>query len=116
MTLLWLMTLGEHTTPEVPQYAEAPGPFDSRAAALVDDCAQLFPILLSWRKEAGAELTGWAAQVDAETIEELTDRVLRDWNPLLRLDTMPGGYIKVSDYRDHEAPNALSAGQSALGC
>lgn len=31
-----------------------------------------------------------------------------NWGPdELRLDTMPGGYVKVSDYRDHQAPAAL---------
>ncbi|MFI7008907.1 hypothetical protein [Streptomyces sp. NPDC050145] len=114
MKLRWLMTLGELTDPEVPRYAEAPGPYDSRAAALVDDCAQLFPILLAWRKELGCALTGWAAQVEAETLDELPDEVVRNWSPLLRLDTMPGGYIKISDYRDHEEPHALGAGRAAL--
>ncbi|MCZ0996964.1 hypothetical protein [Streptomyces mirabilis] len=27
-----------------------------------------------------------------------------DWGPKLRLDTVPGEYVVVSDYRDHDRP------------
>ncbi|CAL9656244.1 hypothetical protein SUDANB21_06794 (plasmid) [Streptomyces sp. enrichment culture] len=37
-----------------------------------------------------------------------------DWGPGLRLDTMPGGYVKVSDYRDHQPPDAVTAGPRML--
>ncbi|WP_268248777.1 hypothetical protein [Streptomyces brasiliensis] len=37
-----------------------------------------------------------------------------DWEPDLRLDTMPGGYVKVSDYRDHTPPATLTASPRVL--
>ncbi|MGW5465225.1 hypothetical protein [Streptomyces sp. NPDC003996] len=43
----------------------------ARALALVDDCSQLFPILLAWRRALGRELTGWAGQVEADDVESL---------------------------------------------
>ncbi|MGW7719801.1 hypothetical protein ACWGKK_36660 [Streptomyces chartreusis] len=104
----WLMTLGERTRPDVPQYAECPAPDKARALALVEDMGQLFPILLGWQREFGSELTGWAAQVEAGDIENLPAEVIANWGPdHLRLDTMPGGYVKVSDYRDHQTPAPL---------
>ncbi|MFE2566221.1 hypothetical protein [Streptomyces mirabilis] len=104
MTLRWLMTLGERTRPDTPTYAECPPPGEARAAALVDDCGQLFPILRNWRRQFDSDLTAWAAQVEVDDIEHLPRHVTEDWGPELRLDTMPGGYVVVSDYRDHEQP------------
>ncbi|MGW4560953.1 hypothetical protein ACWEN3_00650 [Streptomyces sp. NPDC004561] len=37
-----------------------------------------------------------------------------DCGPGLRLDTMPGGYVKVSDYRDYQPPDAVTAGPRML--
>ncbi|MFE9769803.1 hypothetical protein ACFYPC_35665 [Streptomyces sp. NPDC005808] len=105
MTLRWLMTLGERTRPDTPTYAECPPPGEARAAALVDDCGQLFPILSTWRSQFGSDLTAWAAQVEVDDIEHLPPHVTEDWGPELRLDTVPGGYVVVSDYRDHEQPS-----------
>ncbi|MGX4695112.1 hypothetical protein [Streptomyces sp. JNUCC 63] len=110
----WLMTLGERSRPEAPTYAECPGPNEARAVALVDDCGQLFPILREWRRILGGELTGWAGQVEADNIENLPRDVTDDWGPDLRLDTMPGGYVQVSDYRDHQPPAALTATPNVL--
>ncbi len=110
----WLMTLGERTRPETPTYAECPGPNEARAVALVDDCGQLFPILLAWRRALGREVTGWAEQVEADDVENLSQHVTDDWAPGLRLDTMPGGYVKVSDYRDHQPPGTVTAGPRML--
>ncbi|MDQ1051762.1 hypothetical protein [Streptomyces sp. V4I2] len=109
MTLRWLMTLGERTDPDTPTYAECPPPGQARAAALVDDFGQLFPILRNWRRQFGHAVTGWAAQVEVDDIEHPPRHVCEDWGPELRLDTVPGGYVVVSDYRDHEppAPNTL---------
>ncbi|MGW2492400.1 hypothetical protein ACWCV9_35050 [Streptomyces sp. NPDC001606] len=108
------MTLGERTRPETPTYAECPGPNEARAVALVDDCSQLFPVLLAWRRALGREVTGWAEQVEADDVENLPQDVTDDWGPGLRLDTMPGGYVKVSDYRDHQPPDAVTAGPRML--
>jgi hypothetical protein len=33
---------GERSRPDVPTYAERPGPHESRAVALVDDCGQWY--------------------------------------------------------------------------
>ncbi|MFJ6901966.1 hypothetical protein [Streptomyces hokutonensis] len=108
MTVRWLMTLGERSRPDASSFAECPGPYEARAVALVDDVGQLFPILLEWRRAYGEDLTGWACQVEADDIEDLPPDVTENWGPdELRLDTMPGGYVKVSDYRDHQAPAAL---------
>ncbi|WP_405968872.1 hypothetical protein OG613_46995 (plasmid) [Streptomyces sp. NBC_00015] len=105
MKLRWLMTLGERTRPDAPTYAECPSPGEARAAALVDDCGQLFPILLNWRRQFGSELTAWAAQIEVDDLDHLPRYVTEDWGPdALRLDTVPGGYVVVSDYRDHEQP------------
>ncbi|MFE9812456.1 hypothetical protein [Streptomyces sp. NPDC005548] len=49
-------------------------------------------------------MTGWAAQVEVDDIEQLPRNVSEDWGPELRLDTVPGGYVVVSDYRDHAPP------------
>ncbi|MEU1450029.1 hypothetical protein [Streptomyces mirabilis] len=103
MTLRWLMTLGERTRPDTP-YAECPPPGEARAAALVDDCGQLFPVLQNWRRQFDSDLTAWAAQVEVDDIEHLPRQVSEDWGPELRLDTVPGGYVVVSDYRDHDQP------------
>ncbi|MGW3820071.1 hypothetical protein [Streptomyces sp. NPDC005046] len=110
MRLRWLMTLGERTRPDTPTYAECPPPGQARAAALADDCGQLFPILRNWRRQFGSDLTAWATQVEVDDIEHLPRHVTEDWGPdALRLDTTPGGYVVVSDYRDHEqaAANTL---------
>ncbi|MFI7406909.1 hypothetical protein ACIBW9_41715 [Streptomyces sp. NPDC049541] len=96
----WLMTLGERTRPDAPSFAECPGPHEARAVALVDDVGQLFPVLLEWRRLFGDELTGWASQVEADDVENLLPGGDRELGPdQLRLDTMPGGYVKVSGYR-----------------
>ncbi|WP_415940220.1 hypothetical protein [Streptomyces sp. 039-1] len=101
----WLMTLGERTDPDTPTYAKCPPPGQARAAALVDDCGQLFPILLNWRRQFGGDVTAWAAQVEVDDIEHLPRHVSEDWGPdALRLDTVPGGYVVVADYRDHDEP------------
>lgn len=111
----WLMTLGERTRPDTPTFAECPGPYEAHALALVDDVGQLFPILLEWRRHFGNALTGWANQVEADDIENLPPDVIKNWGPdQLRLDTMPGGYVKVSDYRDHQALAALPPRNNVL--
>lgn len=108
MIMRWLMTLGERTRPDAPTFAECPGPHEARAVALVDDVGQLFPVLLESRRLFGVELTGWASQVEADDVENLPQEVIENWGPdQLRLDTMPGGYVKVSDYRDNQAFTAL---------
>ncbi|GGP80888.1 hypothetical protein [Streptomyces melanogenes] len=111
----WLMALGERTRPDTPTFAECPGPHEARAVALVDDAGQLFAILLEWRRLFGNDLTGWASQVEADDIENLPLDVIENWGPdQLRLDTMPGGYVKVSDYRDHQALAALPTRNNVL--
>ncbi|MGW3152153.1 hypothetical protein ACWDG1_47810 [Streptomyces sp. NPDC001177] len=114
MTTRWLMTLGERSRPDTPTYAKCPGPNEARAVALADDCGQLFPILLAWRRAPGHELTAWAGQVEADDIQNHPQDVTEDWGPDLRLDTMPGGYVKVSDYRDHQPPTALTTAPKML--
>ncbi|MFE7077121.1 hypothetical protein ACFU96_44255 [Streptomyces sp. NPDC057620] len=109
MTLRWLMTLGERNRPDAPHWAACPAPGQARAAALVDDCGQLFAILLNWRDAFGSELTGYANQVEADDLEHLPPHVLEDWGPdELRLDTAPGGYVIVADYRERERAAAPS--------
>jgi hypothetical protein len=109
----WLMTLGERTDPDTPTYAECPPPGRARASALVEDCGQLFPILRNWQRQCGHHVTGWAAQVEVDDIERVPRHVAEDWGPELRLDTVPGGYVVVSDYRDHEPPPAGALQQQA---
>ncbi|MGW1193671.1 hypothetical protein [Streptomyces sp. NPDC002559] len=111
----WLMTLGERTRPDVPFFAECPGPREARALALVDDFAHLFPIILGWRQLFGGGLTGWANQVEADSLEDLPLGVTEDWGPdQLRLDTMPGGYVRVSDYRDQQVLSTLPPSANVL--
>ncbi|MFC7309023.1 hypothetical protein ACFQVC_33070 [Streptomyces monticola] len=102
----WLMSLGERTWPDVPTYAEAPTLDQAHAVALVDDFAHLFTVLKEWQQEYGEELTTWAVQVEADTVEnlpaELIDRWAREGAPV-RLDTEQGGYVRVSDYREVSA-------------
>ncbi|MET8411704.1 hypothetical protein ABZV34_27025 [Streptomyces sp. NPDC005195] len=102
----WLMTLGERTRPDTPAYAECPPPGQARASALVDDCGQLFPIVRAWARQFNGDVTAWAAQVEVDDIEHLPRQVTEEWDPLLRLDTQPGGYVVVTDYRDHQNPTA----------
>jgi hypothetical protein len=77
----WLMTLGERTRPETPAYAECPGPNEARALALVDDCGQLFPVLLAWRRALGCEVTGWAEQVEADDVHDFPQDVTATAGP-----------------------------------
>ncbi|MGI5144139.1 MULTISPECIES: hypothetical protein [unclassified Streptomyces] len=74
----------------------------------------MFPILLTWRRALGRDVTGWAGQVEADGVENLPQEVTEAWGPGLRLDTMPGVYVKVSDYRDHEPPAAVTTGPHVL--
>ncbi|MET9122159.1 hypothetical protein [Streptomyces sp. NPDC004528] len=110
----WLMTLGERTRPDTPSYAECPPPGQVRASALVDDCGQLFPILRAWRRQFGGDVTAWAAQVDVGDIEHLPRQVTEEWDPWLRLDTLPGGYVVVADHRDHEEPTPHRKSETPL--
>ncbi|MFD5806736.1 MULTISPECIES: hypothetical protein [unclassified Streptomyces] len=99
----WLMSLGEHTRPDAPAYAEDPAPDQARALALVDDFAHLFTVLRAWRQEYGEELTAWAVQVEADDVENLPADVTEQWareGAPVRIDTLRGGYVKVSDYRE----------------
>ncbi|MFE4411296.1 hypothetical protein [Streptomyces sp. NPDC056821] len=59
-------------------------------------------------------MTGWAEQVEVDDVENLPQHLTDDWGPGLRLDTMPGEYVKVSDYRDHQPPDAVAAGPRML--
>jgi hypothetical protein len=113
----WLMTLGEHTRPDVPVYAEDTRPDDSRAVALVDDFGSLFPVLREWHAIWGDRITGWALQVEADDVENLPAEVVQRWEdhgPEVRLDYLPGGYINVSDYRDDRTLAAIAARTSVL--
>ncbi|WP_233415872.1 hypothetical protein [Streptomyces sp. N35] len=103
MPTRWLMTLGERTRPDAPTYAEDPAPDEARALALVDDFGHLFTVLREWRAVYGEELTAYAVQVEAGDLGHLPAEVVDDWEELgdvVRLDTEPGGYVKVSDYRE----------------
>ncbi|MEU6653399.1 hypothetical protein ABZ904_29180 [Streptomyces sp. NPDC046900] len=41
--------------------------------------------------------------------------MIENWGPdQLRLDTLPGGYVKVSDYRDDQALAALPPRSNVL--
>ncbi|GAA3592584.1 hypothetical protein [Streptomyces osmaniensis] len=106
----WLMALGERTRPETPSYAEDPAPGKARALALVDDFADLFTVLKEWRQSYGEELTAWAAQVEADDIEDLPAQLIAQWEGAPdRLDTRRGGYVQVSDYRDVPVRPGISA-------
>ncbi|MGW4102013.1 hypothetical protein [Streptomyces sp. NPDC004976] len=99
----WLMSLGERTRPNVPRFAECPAPDQARALALADDFGQLLFVLRQWRQVYGEELTAWAAQVQADDISTLPADLIAEWEAVadvVRLDTEPGGYVRVSDYRD----------------
>lgn len=98
----WIMTLGERPNPAVPSYAEDPGPDKARAVALVHDFSLLFPILKKWCDVFGDNITGWAVPTGAEDLDNLPSELLTQWEEEgaeLRMDVLPGGYIKVSDYR-----------------
>ncbi|OIJ93234.1 hypothetical protein BIV25_25980 [Streptomyces sp. MUSC 14] len=99
----WLMSRGERTRPDTPRYAECPAPDKARALALVDDFAHLFTVLREWREVYGDELTAWAMQVEADSIENLPAELIDEWEwqgDPIRIDTERGGYLRVSDYRD----------------
>ncbi|MDN3271569.1 hypothetical protein [Streptomyces sp. MA15] len=99
----WLMSLGERTRPDMPRFAECPAPDQARALALADDFGQLLFILRQWRQVYGEELTAWAGQVQADDINALPADLITAWEwegDVIRLDTEPGGYVRVSDYRD----------------
>ena len=69
---------------------------------------------MAWRRALGREVTGWAEQAEADDVENLPQQVIDDWGLGLRLDTMPGGYVTVSDYRDHQPPDAVTASPRRL--
>ncbi|CAL9327778.1 hypothetical protein [Streptomyces griseoflavus] len=99
----WLMSLGERTRPDMPRFAECPAPGQGRALALADDFGHLLFVLREWRQVYGEELTAWAAQVQADDISALPAELITAWEwegDVIRLDTEPGGYVRVSDYRD----------------
>ncbi|MFD8088992.1 hypothetical protein [Streptomyces malaysiensis] len=113
----WLMTLGENTRPDVPQYAECPSPEHARAVALVDDFGHLFPVLWEWSQIYGQHVTAWAMQVEADDIERLPADLVEGWedNPdFVRLDRTPGGYVNVSDYRDQRTLKDIAARTNVL--
>ncbi|MFJ8041234.1 hypothetical protein ACIRBX_12080 [Kitasatospora sp. NPDC096147] len=94
------MTMAERTRPDVPQYAEDVPPAEASFLARVDDFASLFPVLAEWRDLVGQEVTAYASPSSVTTIEEA--RLLADWEhtPDIRLDTVKGGWVQVSDYRE----------------
>ncbi|MFI8221292.1 hypothetical protein [Streptomyces sp. NPDC085932] len=107
----WLMSLGERTRPDVPRFAECPTPDKARALALVDDFGQLLFILRQWRQVYGEELTAWATRVEADDLSTLPADLLVAWewqDDIIRLDTEPGGYVRVSDYRAMPAPPRIT--------
>ncbi|MFF1276947.1 hypothetical protein ACFVZC_26590 [Streptomyces marokkonensis] len=109
----WLMSLGERTRPNVPRFAECPAPGQARALALADDFGQLLFVLRQWRQVYGEELTAWAAQVQADDISTLPADLIAAWEAVadvVRLDTEPGGYVRVSDYRDMPQRPSINAG------
>ncbi|MEV2236037.1 hypothetical protein AB0H69_46845 [Streptomyces phaeochromogenes] len=98
----WLMSLGEHTRPDEPRFAECPAPDKARALALVDDFGHLFTVLKQWRQVYGEELTAWAMQVEADDVGNLPAELINGWEwegDPVRIDTERGGYVRVSDYR-----------------
>ncbi|MGC0212019.1 hypothetical protein [Streptomyces levis] len=106
------MSLGERTRPDVPRFAECPAPDQARALALVDDFGQLLFVLRQWRQVYGEELTAWATRVEADDLSTLPADLLAAWEwqaDVVRLDTEPGGYVRVSDYRDMPAPARITA-------
>jgi hypothetical protein len=108
----WLMSLGERTRAGVPRFAECPAPHEARALALADDFGQLLFILRQWRQVYGEELTAWIARVEADDISALPAELLAVWEhegDIIRLDTEPGGYVRVSDYRDMPASPSVTA-------
>ncbi|MFI9730951.1 hypothetical protein [Streptomyces sp. NPDC052092] len=108
----WLMTLGERSRPDHPRFAAIPAPHQARAWALVDDFDHLFPVLREWRRAYGDGLTAWAVQVEANDVTALPAQLTSRWEEegdLIRLDTEPGGYVRVADYRDTPARAGISA-------
>ncbi|QUI30705.1 hypothetical protein H9W91_07405 [Streptomyces alfalfae] len=109
MRHVWLMSIAEHTRPDVEQYAEGINPKDARASAVVDDFAELFPVLLGWRDAFpnDARTTAYAMRTPATEDGHLMPGWQAQWDevgPPYRLDVLPGGYVKVSDYSESE-PN-----------
>ncbi|MCM1967773.1 hypothetical protein [Streptomyces sp. G1] len=94
----WIMALGEHNRPDVPNYADDVHPLSARASVVVDDFADLFVIFKAWRQQFGDEMTTFAMP-----FEEGADWAA-EWTELgatYRLDHIPGGWIQVSP--DYEA-------------
>ncbi|MDQ8703287.1 hypothetical protein RCO28_12425 [Streptomyces sp. LHD-70] len=89
----WVMALAERTRPDVPNYAEDVHPSTARAAVLVDDFADLFPVFKGWREHFGGDITTYAL-----SFEEGEDWGTRwtEYGPPFRLDHMEGGWIQVS--------------------
>lgn len=104
---LWVMALGDRDESQAPGYADCPNPVFARREALCRDFGDVFPILMKWRKEEGEEITVWvmgtleiADDTPAYDTYEAWDR----FGPEIRIDTLPGGYLKVSDYRYGDEP------------
>lgn len=101
---VWIMTLAEKNHPETPAYAEDPNPAEARAAVRVDDFADLLPVLTGWAQILGPTITAYAKAVPADATAEEICRLWQDSPDMIRLDRLPGGYIKIADYREAE-PN-----------
>ncbi|MGW2919543.1 hypothetical protein ACWDBF_17015 [Streptomyces angustmyceticus] len=104
---LWVMALGEKDESKGPTYAEGVNPVHARASALVRDFGDVFPILMEWRQKIGQEITVYVMS----TLEIADDTPAHDtyeaWDrfgPEIRIDSLEGGYLRVSDYRYGDQP------------
>ncbi|MFE0775709.1 hypothetical protein [Streptomyces sp. NPDC058861] len=98
MRYVWLMSLGERNRPDVPGYAEDIDPREARAAVLVDDFADLVPVLLAWRDPFGSDITAYAMRTAADENGRLLPAWADQWKeegPTHRLDTLPGGFVHL---------------------
>lgn len=94
----WVMALGNKPDPDCPVYAEDTHPRQARACVEVDDFADLFPVFDAWREHFAEEITAYAMPVSVTAEGRLAAGWEEAWaetGPPIRLDAMPGGFIKI---------------------
>ena len=72
-------------------------------AAVVPVFELLFPLMQEWSRELGPEFTVYAMRWTTDSDGRLSPGYLNAWESfgcMYRLDRLPGGYVKVSDYSE----------------
>ena len=98
-----MMALGEKDPERGPAYAEDTPPRLARASVVVDDFADLLPVLLAWRTHFGPDVVAYAMPTLADELGQPTGGWEQRWHeegPMYRLSTLRGGYVQVTDYSE----------------